>query len=288
MKKALLLAMGLFVCGCYAPLNNSGIATNKSWLDIPAKKTDFQGKQYDACYQFRLHFVPEEASAELDLRDTCIDTCCWRSSKEEIVLDFNKNYKKNLKFYGRAVKYTPDKITLKITHSNLLNTSAVHISPRGAIKPNGTVKLKAQVTEDAARLAQIEAQARQLQVRHNAWKNDQMAAQQIAAQADASALRHAQELVQRTEATHIDQYFYQINKNYKQQGYIFLVSQRLYSATALPDGTYQVTCHAQVQTGAHPEQLKSRTLSCGVWTADLSAGTVTPQDGIARKIRAQH
>ena len=125
MKKALLLATVLLTAGCYAPLNNSGVTTNKAWLDIAAKKTDFQGKQYDSCYQFRLKFAPQQAATQLDLQDTCISACCWRSDKEEVVLDLNKNFEKNLKLYGRAEKYSPAKITLKVTHSNLLNTSAV-------------------------------------------------------------------------------------------------------------------------------------------------------------------
>ena len=291
MKKILLLAIILSTAGCYTPLNNSGVATNKSWLDIAAKKTDFQGKQYDSCYQFRLRFMPAEAEAQLDLQDTCISNCCWRSDKEEVVLDFNKNFEQDLKFYGRAEKYSPDKITLKITHSNLLNTSAVHVTPRGAIRSNGTVRLKHQTVEDPVRLAQIEEQSRRMQAQHNAWLADQ----QIPAQAQTPAVvqdpklqQRAQELVQRQEGTRIDQHFYLTNKAYQQKGYIFLVSQRLYSARALPNGTYRVSCHAQVQSGAHPEQLKSRSLSCGIWSADLDKGTVTPQDSVARKIKAQN
>lgn len=289
MKKILLLAIILYLTGCYTPLNNSGVATNKSWLDIPAKKTDFQGKQYDSCYQFRLHFVPAEAEAQLDLQDTCIGNCCWRSDKEEVVLDFNKNFDRDLKFYGRAEKYSPAQITLKITHSNLLNTSAVHVTPRGAIKSNGTVRLKHQIVEDPVRLAEIEEQSRRMQAQHNAWLADQQIPRTSASVVqDPKLQQRAQELVQRLEGTRIDQYFYMTNKEYQKKGYIFLVSQRLYTARALPDGTYRVSCHAQTQSGAHPEQLKSRSLSCGVWSADLNKGTVSPQDSVARKIKAQN
>ena len=280
--------MCLILTACYAPLNNSGIATNKSWLEIPAKKTDFDGKQYDACYQFNLHFIPESATAQLDLHENCINTCCWRSERDEIVLDFNKNFEKNLKFYGRAEKYSPEKITLKLTHSNLLNTSAVHVTPSGAIKADGTVKLKATTIEDPARLAQIEAQGRQLQVRRNAWLADQKTLEDIAAQADPQVQQRARELLQRTESARIDHYFYLIDKQYRQKGYVFLVSQRLYESHLLPEGNYQVTCHAQVQSGPSPQQLTNRSLSCGTWTVDLAEETVSPQDSIARKIRAQH
>ena len=288
MKKLLLLAMCLYIAGCYTPLNNSGIATNKSWLEIPAKKTDFDGKQYDACYQFNLHFIPAQAEAQLDLHDTCIDACCWRSEKQEIVLDFNKDFDKNLAFYGRAEKFTPAKITLKITHSNLLNTSAVHITPHGAIKANGTVKLKSKLVEDPVRLAQWEEEKRRAQVQQNARLTDQQNMQAIAAsKTDVQAQQRARELVQRTQGTLIDKYFYLLDRDYRQKGYIFLVSQRLYTAQLLPDTTYQVTCHAQVQSGTQPQQLQNRSLSCGTWKVDLTTNTVSPQDSMARKIKAQ-
>lgn len=282
----LLLAILLGTVGCYAPLNNSGVATNKAWLEIAAKKTDFQGKQYDSCYQFRLQFSPAQAAAQLDLRQTCIDSCCWRSDKEEVVLDFNKNYEENLKFYGRAEKYEPDKITLKVTHSDWLNTSAVHVYPRGAIKANGTVKLKHQTIEDPARLAQIESQARRLQAQHNARLADQQITDDPVQQ-DPLTLQRAEALVQRLAGTKIDQYFYQLNKQYQQKEYIFLVSTRIYEARLMPDGSYRVSCHAKVQTGAHPQQLKNRSISCGVWNANLAKQTVSAQDTTARKIQAQ-
>lgn len=289
MKKALLLA-ALFagLTGCYAPLNNSGVSTTKSWLDIPAKKTDFDGKQYDSCYQFRLHFVPADAAAQLDLRQACVDACCWRSDKEEVTLDFNKDFEKNLKYYGRADKYTPGKITLKVSHSNLLNTTSVKVTPRGAVNINGVVKLTRKTVEDPARLAQIENEARRLQTRRNAWLADRDMIENetpSAAYEDPAAQQRAQALVQRAEGTKIDRYFYDLDKTYKKKGYVFLVSQRLYSARALGENVYRVTCRAKVQSGANANSLKNRTVSCGVWNADLSAQTVSPQDGTARRIK---
>lgn len=285
MKKLLPLAIFLCLSGCYAPLNNSGVSTNKAWLDIPAKKVDFEGKQYDACYQFRLHFVPAQAVAQLDLHESCIDSCCWRSDKEEVVLDFNAHFEQNLKFYGRAEKYTPDKITLKITHSNLLNTSAVHVSPRGAISPNGTVRLKVKTVEDPVRLAQLEAQARQQAARHHPDEEELANTRVLQAQELAEIKKRTQNFLLQQEGARIDQYFYQINQSYKKKGYIFFISQRMYQATPLPDGSYQVSCHALVQTGAHPEQLHNRSLSCGIWKVDLAQEKISPADSTARKIK---
>lgn len=287
MKKAFFLA--IFFCmaaGCYAPLNNSGVSTTKAWLDIPAKKVDFEGKQYDSCYQFRLHFAPAEAANALDLQQSCIDSCCWRSDKEEIVLDFNKDFEKNLRLYGQAEKYTPGKITLRVSHSNLLNTTAVKVSPRGAVSQNGTVKLKKEVVQDAARLAQVQAENRRAQTRLNAWKADLAALQDNVP--DEAALSRAQDLVQKKEGARIDRYFYKLNKSYSRQGYIYLLSQRYYTARSAGENTYRVTCRAKVQSGATAEALTTRTVSCGVWTADLAAGKVTPQDSTARRIKAKN
>lgn len=290
MKKFLILATLFLAGGCYAPLNNSGVATTKAWLDIPAKKTDFEGKQFDSCYQFRLRFVPAEAQAALDLRDLCIDSCCWRSDKDEVTLDFNKDFEQNLKYYGRADKYTPGKITLKVSHSNLLNTTSVKVSPRGAISRNGTIKLKRETVEDPVRLAQIESQARLLQTRRNALKADERAAEAeealLSAYRDPAVQRRAQDLVQRTEGTRIDRYFYNLNKEYNRRGYVFLISERFYSARPLGNYIYRVVCKAHVQSGTDADSLQNRSVSCGVWKANLSETTVSPLDGTARRIRA--
>ena len=291
MKKLLSLATLFCLAGCYAPLNNSGVTTNKAWLEVPAKKTDYQGNQYDSCYQFKLRFVPADAEAQLDGQASCIDTCCWRSDKEEVVLDFNKNFDKNLKYYGRAEEYTPAQITLKVSHSNLLNNTVVKVSPRGAISANGTVKLKRKVVEDAVRLAQIEQQSRRLLAQHNAWLADQNIPDEEEEEEidrpDPQAAQRAQQLVQQQQGTHIDQYFYQLNKKYQRKNYVFMVSDRIYTAQRLADGNYQVFCRAKVRSGADAQQLSNRTISCGIWKVDVAAQTVSAQDSTARTIKLQ-
>ena len=287
MKKTLLLAIALCACGCYAPLNNSGLSTNKAWLEIPAKKTNFDGKTYDICYQFNLRFVPAEASAQLDLQRECVDFCCWLSEREEVVLYFNKNFEENLSFYGRAEKYTPNQVTLRMTYSPLLNTAAVHVTPRGAVNPDGTLKLKHQLTEDPARLAQLEEQSRRAETLRAARLSDPPEDMGWSKEEQTGARARAIDLVQRQQSSRIDSYFYLLDKQYRQKGYVFLISRRIYAAAPLPDGNYQVTCHAQVQTGVDAQNLQNRTLSCGTWKANPSAGTVTAQDSVARKIKAQ-
>ena len=290
MKKVFLFSICVFLlAGCYAPLNNSGVATTKPWLNVPAKKVDFNGKQFDSCYQFQLNFSPAEAQAALDGQTTCIERCCWRSEQEEVVLDFNKNFEKNLKYYGRAEKYTPSKITLSVSHSNLLNTTAVKVSPKGVIKNNGLVKLKRETVEDPVRLAQIEKQARFLQARRNAYLADQalLQAETFSEIDDPAAQQRAQDLLQRTEGAKIDRYFYNLNKSYKNKGYIFLLSQRIYKAKISDANVYTVYCKAKVQTGTCAEKLQHRTISCGIWKVDLARSLASPLDSVARKIKTQ-
>ena len=291
MKKVFPLAIfSLFITACYAPLNNSGTATNKAWLDIPAKKTDFDGKQFDSCYQFRLTFSPSEAKENLMKQQTCINSCCWRSEHKEVVLDFNKNFEKNLKYYGRAYKYTPEKITLSVSHSNFVNTTSVQVSPKGSINNNGLVKLKRELVEDLVRLAQIESQARFLQVRRNAYLADQAALQEdsIDTAQDPAARQRAQDLLQRLEGSKVDRYFYSLNKNYKKKGYIFLLSQRIYTAQHRDENIYTVYCKAKVQMGKQAENLQNRTVSCGIWKVDLEHSIASPLDSVARKIKTQN
>lgn len=279
--------MCLGLAACYAPLNNSGMSTNKAWLEIPAKKTNFDGKPYDICYQFNLHIIPLEAQNQLDLQESCLSNCCWLSDKEEVVLDFNKNFEKDLAIYGQAQKYTPEKITLKFTHADWLNTAAVHISPRGAIKSDGTLKLKYQTVQDPVRLAQVQQENRRAQVLHNANEADRQISQSLTPSQTQQARQRALELLQRTEENRIDTHFYLLDKKHREKGHIFLISKRLYSNTAQADGTYQITCQALVQSGPDTTQLQNRTLSCGVWNVNLSEQTVSPKDSIARNIHNQ-
>lgn len=293
MKKILCGAILAFLLGaCYTPLNNSGVATTKPWLEVSAKKLDFDGKQYDSCYQFNLHFWPPQAAEQIDLREACISACCWRSDKDEVVLDFNKNFEKNLAYYGRATKYSPGKITLKVTHSNLVNTTKVTVSPTGVIKNSGLVKLSYKEEENPARLAQIEESARRLQTQRNAYLIEQ---QQQQAQTEQQAQKSIQakqaretfvkNLLLRNAGTKIDSYFYEMNKTYTKQGAVFMLSERILSVSELnTQGDYMVSCYAKARTGVNTKNLKASNFSCGKWRVSLEDGTVLPDDRKALQI----
>lgn len=295
MKKVILGAIALWLAGCYTPLNNSGVSTTRQWLEVPAKRVDFDGKQYDSCVQFNLRFWPQEASERLNLQASCISACCWRSEKDEIVLDFNKNFERELRTYGVARKYSPEKITLKVTHSNLVNVTKVTTDPRGAVKKSGLVKLSYTTVHDEKRLAEIERELA-LQEEFTPEKEQAPAARPASApktpsrakggQASAQDvnLLRAKGLVQRKVGTQIDTYFYQMNKTYQSAGALFLLSSRMFTAQRLPDGIYQVVCHAKARTGVDETHLNTSDFPCGVWLADLATQLVLPDDAKARQI----
>ena len=294
MKKVIWGAIALCVAGCYAPLNNSGVSTTKPWIEVPAKRVDYEGKQYDSCVQLKLRFWPQEAAERLDLQASCISACCWRSEQSEIVLDFNKNFEEELLRYGVARKYSPAQITLKVTHSNLVNVTKVTATPRGAVKNSGLVKLSYTTVRDEARLAQIQEE---LALQEEVYQPQELVASakpdrpRVSARTqrekpvpeDVGPLR-ARALVQRKVGAQIDNYFYQMNKTYRAQGAIFILSTRLLVPQLKTDGTYLVTCHAKARTGIDEAHLNASDFPCGVWIADLATQLVLPDDKKARQI----
>ena len=301
MKKATVCATLLFLLtGCYTPLNNSGVATTKPWLEISGKKLDFDGKQYDSCYQFKLHFWPQEAAEQLNLRRACISGCCWRSEGEEVVLDFNKNFDNHLALYGRARKYSPGKITLKVTHSNWLNTTKVTVSPHGAISNNGLVKLSYKEYENPTRLAQIENLKRQqasLAAAQTAtYYHTQESARETANNKQTKKINKkkdtspsneelAKAIFQHRAGTKVDNFFYQMDKTYKKQGAVFLLSERFVQTTAgTQDGVFTLKCQAKARTGMDVKELRASTFSCGNWQVDVASQTVTPLDKRAQLV----
>ena len=297
MKKVILGAIVALLAGCYTPMNNSGVATTKPWLEIPGKRVDYDGKQYDSCVQFNLRFWPQEAALRLNLQEACVSACCWRSEHEEIVLDFNKNFKEELSQYGHARKYSPEKITLKVTHSNLVNVTKVTVSPRGAITNSGLVKLDYKEVRDERRLAELareraaqETRAYQpegmepgTESRVVPVKTRMTTARAVPTPAQ-SGQTLAKVMVQQQAGVQIDHYFYQMNQTFRQKGAIFLLSSRLLVPQEQSNGTYVVTCHAKARTGMDEAHLLPADFPCGVWLVNTWMGTVVPHDKRARQI----
>lgn len=289
-------AIVALLAGCYTPMNNSGVATTKPWVEIPGKRVDFDGKQYDSCVRFNLRFWPQEAADRLDLQESCLSACCWRSEKDEIVLDFNQKFDEEMEKYGHARKYSPGKITLKVTHSNLVNVTKVKVSPNGSIKNSGLVKLTYKEVEDKERMARLAEQRayRAQQVYQNEEETTALAVTQAPVRAavtkqtvvakDQTGQTLAKAILQRQMGAKIDNYFYQMNKIYRQQEAIFILSSRLLTPQQQEDGTYLVTCHAKARTGIDQKHLNSSDFPCGVWLVDINAQMALPYDSKAKQI----
>lgn len=291
MKKGFLCATLLCaLAGCYMPLNNSGVATTKPWLEISGRKNDFEGKQYDSCYRFNVRFWPQEAANELDLQKNCISSCCWRSDKEEVTLDFNKNFEKNLARYGQARQYTPGKITLKVNHSNWLNTTKVSVSPKGSITNNGLIKLSYRTVDNPTRIAQLKEQQRQAAARPAvATTTTSTPAKTVQVTTKTVTKTYTQTdpakvLVQRVAGPKIDSYFYDMNKRYNKQGAVFLLSERILHVQPAGDTMAIVSCTAKARTGLDAQSLNASTFPCGQWLVDTTTETVTPYDKRAQLI----
>ncbi len=280
----------VLLAGCYTPLNNSGVATTKQWLEISGRKNDFEGRQYDSCYRFNIRFWPQEAANEIDLQKNCITACCWRSDKEEVVLDFNKNKQAQLASVGHARQYSPGKITLKVSHSNLLNTTKVSVSPKGAITSNGLVKLSYRIVDDPARMAQLKEQERAASARTATAKNTASKKVKSAKVTPKTTTKTytqtdpAKTLTQRIAGPKIDAYFYDMNKRYNKQGAVFLLSERLLYVQPADENTAIVSCNAKARTGLDAQSLNASTFPCGQWLVDTSTDTVIPYDKRAQLI----
>ena len=292
MKKVLSAAIAILITSaCYTPLNNSGVATTKPWLEIYGKKTDFNGKQYDSCYQFNVRFWPQEAADTLDLQQACISACCWRSDKEAVTLDFNAHFEQDLATYGRARKYTPGKITFNVNHANWLNTTRVSVSPQRAVRDNGLIKLKYKEYENPVRLAQLNEQARQATQQPpvspaaaTAPTAKKPAVSQGNSSPSAKTADPAKQLVQQQAGTKIDTYFYHMNKQYTKQSAVFLLSERLLHTQPAGENAAIVSCQAKARTGLDTNRLNASTFSCGQWWVDTQQQQVTPYDKRAKLI----
>lgn len=145
----------LSTAACYTPMSSLDVTTNKPWVDVRATRVDFNHEQYDSCIQYNLRFWPPEAEQNIDLAEACVTECCWRSDKSGVVLDFNKNFEHDLQEYGIARKYTPGKIVIEVSHSNLLSFTKVRVTPSKAINNQGLVKLTYTQVEDKERIEKL-------------------------------------------------------------------------------------------------------------------------------------
>ena len=176
-----------------------------------------------------------------------------------------------------------------MSHSNLVNTTKVTTDPKGAVSNSGLIKLTYKEYENPARLAQIASHARDLENSRQVVLNSPaktIPAQKRTAERPAPPdyAELAKALVHRQAGAKIDAYFYQMDKTYKKQGAVFLLSDRILHARAKADAEYTVSCLAKARTGIDARHLRASTFSCGTWSVNVTAQTVSPDDKRAQMI----
>lgn len=97
----------------------------------------------------------------------------------------------------------------------------------------------------------------------------------------------AKELLSQQAGAKIDTYFYYMNRWYREQQAVFILSTRTFYANRQPDGTYLMTCTAKARTGVDNAHTHTLRFPCGVWKVDVGLQIVLPHDKKAEDIWAE-
>ncbi|MDR0292232.1 MAG: hypothetical protein LBI01_05690 [Elusimicrobium sp.] len=296
MKKSFLAICVLFAAGCSNPLTyDSAYASNKNWLEVVTDKKDWEGNQTDSYYKFHFKFLPPDAAARVNNNFNCINQCCWRSGTPEVILDFNAGFKQDLEENGTAKFYTPGKIKIKIKYSSVLGLITASVTPAGAIKRDGTIKLKYKEEVNPAVTARLAAMRAAKQDAADAQAN--IAAQrelQLKAQADAETKRLTYEAdknrsvdyIKRIYGRAIDEYLYNLDLAQRKKGYVLLNAEKEWKVIPLGNN-FLVNCTSKSKLGKTQNTLKDYPIDCGAWLVDLNNASVKPYDALAAQIAAK-
>lgn len=267
--------------------------SNKNWLELVSSRDDHEGKQYDSCYKFNFTVWPQAAEARINKEHNCVTRCCWRSERESVVINLNEGLAEELEKNGKAFKYTPEKITINVKYSSLLDLTNATVSPAGIISRDGHIKLNYEVLSEAARTKEISLAAR-LAAEEAARKADilkeRMAAQTAIEEARVANLqadynkRQAINYTRRFYGLNIDKYLSLLDQAERQKGYTLLFGQKTWAAMQTDTSLYTVSCYAPASLGKTQKSMKNITLECGLWQVDLEEQTVVPIDTLAGKI----
>jgi len=297
MKRFLLVLCVLAAAGCNTnPLTyDSAYASNKNWLEVVTDRKDWEGTQTDSCYKFNFKFLPPDAAARVTGNLSCISQCCWRSSVPEAVLDFNAGFKQDLAKNGVARLYTPGKIRIKIKYSGVLGLITASVTPGGAIRRDGTIKLKYKEVTDDAVLTRLNAQqtARQETASAQAYIAAQLEQQQKARDAaevqrltfEADKNRSA-DYVKRIYGQSIDNYLYTLDLQQRQKGYVLINADKDWKVVPF-NNNFLVGCTSRSKLGKTQNAMKDYPIDCGVWLVDLNNSSVTPYNTLAQQIAAK-
>lgn len=142
----------LLLAGCTTMGTSDGDST-KDWIKIDSSKQDLDGKIMDICYRLDIRFNPPDAIYDINPDMACITKCCWYGERNKVEINMNDNFARNLAIHGRAVKYTPEKLTFHLSYSSFLNTIHGRVEPRGVLKSGGLIMLKTEeFTTQSSRL----------------------------------------------------------------------------------------------------------------------------------------
>ncbi|MGB2578743.1 hypothetical protein AAIR98_000662 [Elusimicrobium simillimum] len=295
MKKLFFILLILPIQACHNPLTlDSAYASNKEWLEVVSGKKDWEGKQYDMCYKFNLKFLPEDAKNRVANDRNCITRCCWLSDVDEVTLNLNEGLEQELKTKGVARKYTPEKITIKVKYSSLLELSTASAAPSGAIKRDGTVKLKYKEENDFAVLEAVSqtAMAKSESAAAAAYINQIRAAEAKAKDtAEVAALtaqyeqKQAVAYVKRFYGFDIDNYLYKLDLEQRKSGYVLISGDKEWHTKTVQDATL-VTCTSKSKRGKSTTSLKDYPIACGQWLVTNNA-QVRPYNALATQIAAK-
>ncbi|WP_428897902.1 hypothetical protein Dip518_000089 [Parelusimicrobium proximum] len=296
MKRILLILPVIFLSACVSNMNyGTDSSTTKEWLEIKSSKIDYEGKQQDSCFKFNLKFIPESIEARLRrFPENCMDSCCWRSDGETVTLDLNRGIEDELYATGKAYKFSPDTITIKVSYSSLLNTTTAKVSPN-IISRDGTVKLSYREITDPNRTAQVKKEKEQAKLER------ELAIQRAAAAAYAEDLKERTEIskaqaeyrrLQSIEYTrrffgrNIDLYIYSIDLNMRKDGYILLAGEKSWTSLVSSSGEYTVKCVSNAKRGKSQKSMKAYPIDCGEWRVNVDKQTVVPSNTLAYNIAA--
>lgn len=283
----------LSACATNMQYGTDGVS-NKNWLEIAMSKKDFGGKKYDICYKFNLRGLNEDLKRRINNDDNCITKCCWLSERGEVVINTNKGLEEELRAAGRANKYSPAEVKIKVSFASVLGLANAAASPN-VINRNGVIKLKSAPVEDRARLRQVEAE--------RAYEEQQAALrlaeyQQYQAQLKAADEALSFELtaennkklavsyVRRFYGRQIDSFLYSLDEAERKRGNIILFENRQWQAVPRGENLFTVSCYAPARFGKTQKSLKNTTLECGVWLVSLEEMDAKPHDALAIKIAA--
>ena len=144
MKRFLPLIFAAFaLCGCVSSMDTGSTETTKTWIKIDSARRDLDGDIIDVCFRLDLRFSPPQAAYGFNTDYACITKCCWYGERRQVVINTNENFARALALNGRAIKYTPETITIDINYSSFFNSIHGRVNPKKAVKSGGLVLLEA-------------------------------------------------------------------------------------------------------------------------------------------------